>query len=236
MSEMRGFIFALVFIMFFAGLLTTVPTDLQGQGDDPNVPTPLSDVLSSEFTESYNWTANDFSYSIYYYYEYELNQRDWSCVLSGGLFTLGAKIYYAGVIFLGTFDYVNFISPDGTNLGVFLSFTDIDNDAEEGLVQYDLQYETGGSSAGALVLYWNTTEYETSMDAFIGDELYFIHGRGIYDNAPMDITSLLITLITLQLPDCPLLINLLLATPVYACVAYLIWFFLISMIPFLGGS
>jgi len=39
-----------------------------------------------------------------------------------------------------------------------------------------------------------------------------------------------------QLPDVPFLINLLLATPLWACIIYLIWWFIISMIPFLGGG
>jgi hypothetical protein len=234
MAEYRGFVFAIVFIIIFAGLLSSVPTDLYGQGNTPNIVTPVDPALVTDFDSYVNWSSADF-YPVYasYQYEYSFISRTWVCDVIGGGFSLGAKIYYAGYFFIGSFDMVNFISPTGVNIGTQLSFDQIDADADNGTVRYDLQYVTGGSSAGALVLYWNVTEYaDSSYDAYVGDGLYFLHGAGVSSTARMDIGALLISLLLLQLPDCPPLINLLLATLLYASVIYLIWFIIKETIPF----
>jgi len=232
MTEYRGFIFAIVFIIIFAGLLSSVPIDLYGQGDNPNIVTPISPSLVADFESYANWSSADFVGVVTEYYEYSFISRTWMITLIGSSFDLGAKIYYAGWIFIGTFDFVNFISPSGINLGWHLESTQIDSDSDNGTVRYDLQYTTGGSSAGALVLYWNATEYASSATAYTANELYFVHGSGITSTARMDIGSLLISLLLLQLPDCPLLINLILATPIYASVIYLIWFIIKETLPF----
>ena len=47
MSEYKGFVFAIIFIIIFAGLLASVPVDLQGQGTDPDILTPVDPALVS---------------------------------------------------------------------------------------------------------------------------------------------------------------------------------------------
>jgi len=95
-----------------------------------------------------------------------------------------------------------------------------------------MTYVTGGTSAGILIVYWNETLYADPEDAWTADALNILHGVGINETARMDIGSLLIGLLLLRLPDCPLLINLLLATPLYAAVVFLIWFVIKESLPF----
>lgn len=238
MAEMRGFVFAVIFMLIFAGLLASIPTDLQGQGNDPDVVTPIDPNIVSGFEDTETWNIDNCTpVATTYYYEYNsFNGRDWYFLdteSSISYFSLGAKVLYIGLWF-GALDYVEFINEDGENHGIQLTSDEIEVDAEEGLATYILQYQTGGASAGSLIVAWNTTAYDDPKTAWVMSELYFMHGVGISTTGGMDIASLLIALLTLQLPDCPLLINLLLATPVYAVVVFVLWFIIKEMIPFLG--
>jgi len=52
----------------------------------------------------------------------------------------------------------------------------------------------------------------------------------------LDIGSLLLALLFFQLPDVPVLVNIFLVLPAWASIIYIVWFIVISMIPFLGGG
>ena len=230
MGEYRGFIFAITFILFFAGLVVAIPVGLEGQGLDPDnvVPLKTAIIFGFEDYETYNMSV----LSAYDQYQYDFNLRGWVFSYYAGTIQLGAKIVYLGFLWFGQLDSCEFISPDGNNRGAVLSYEEIDTDAENGTVNYNLRYLVNGADAGGFVVYWNSTEYESSFDAFVADDVFFMHGVGIASTAPVDITSLLIGLLLLQLPNCPPLINLLLATPIYAAVVFLIWFIIKESMPF----
>jgi len=230
MGEYRGFIFAITFIIFFAGLVVAVPSGLEGQGLDPDGVVPLDTAVIFGFEDYENWTMT--ALNAYDQYQYTFNLRDWWFGYYAGTVQFGAKIIYAGFLWLGQLDSCEFISSEGVNRGTVLSYEEIDTDAENGTASYNLLYLVNGADAGGFVFYWNSTEYESSLDAFIADDVNFMHGVGIASTAPVDITSLLVGLLLLQLPNCPPLINLLLATPVYAAVVFLIWFIIKESMPF----
>ena len=225
MTEYRGFLFSIIFIIVFAGLLSSVPIDLQGQGNTPGIVTPVDPALVSGFTSSASFNGTVFSN---YQYSYALNSRTWVCFAYGDAsLQLGAKILYGGFLWLGGYDMVVF-----GDKGQSLTWAEIEADAEEGTASYPMIYVTGGSSAGTLIVYWNTTTYATPALAWAADALNIIHGVGIAESSRLDIGSLLLGLLLLQLPDCPPLINLLLATPLYAAVIFLIWFIIKETLPF----
>jgi hypothetical protein len=235
-SEQRSFIFAVTFIILFGIFLSTVPTDLSGAGTTPDMLTPVNPSLLSDFSESQEYNKSYFSVVVtYYQYSYDLGGKSWLCETGGGGdFFLGAKVLIGGVLWLGQLDSCKFISSDGVDRGTSLSFTEMDADAEDGTAQYNLQSLGNGVAMGGFIVYWNTTTYSSSSDAWTGGGLWFLHGIGLTANT--DVASLLLQLLFLQLPDCPLLINVLLATPVWATIIYLLWFIIINMIPFLGGG
>jgi len=222
--------FTIVFILIFAGLLTAVPTDFQGQGNDPEIVNPLDTAVIFGFEDYTEWNMTDLS--VYGQLQYEFNLRGWLFSYYAGTIQLGAKIVYGGFVWLGQLDSCEFINSAGINRGPVLSYEEIDEDASDGTVNYNLLYLVNGADAGGFVVYWNTTDYESLYDAFVADDVSFLHGVGIASTAPIDITSLLIGLLLLQLPDCPMLVNLLLATPIYAAVVYLIWFIIKESMPF----
>jgi hypothetical protein len=145
---------------------------------------------------------------------------------------LASKIKFLGVAWFGAFDYCTFKAPSGIDRGTQLYFDAIDADAEDGTVRYSLTFTESGDSAGSLVVYWNMTKYSNVTEAWANDEAYLIHGIGFQESATTNIGALIISLLFLQLPDVPVLINLFIAVPVWACIVFVIWYIVKEMIPF----
>lgn len=230
-DEMYGFVFSLLFLIFFGTLLATIPADLQGQGGAGDVVTPINPSLVTGFSDSEWYVKTNYTGSAY---EYNFNSRYWIATYTGTYLTLSAKKLILG-FWLGGLDVCDFINPDGTNRGNTLEFTEIDTDADDGAVRYVLQF-ADGDPAGYFVVSWNTTTYATASLAWAGEELYLLHGVGFDNYATNNIGALLVSLLLLQLPDVPILVNLFLATPPWACIIFVLWYIITSMIPFVGGS
>ncbi|GAH47323.1 unnamed protein product, partial [marine sediment metagenome] len=228
-GEMRGFVFSVVFIIVFSGLLATIPAGLQGNEDTVSTVLPIDPSLVTGFAESWNYTRAEFSFGSY---EYDLDSRKWVILTDDLLITLSAKILTWGFIWLGQINPCNFISPDGENRGYEPTLATIESDAEDGAVRYALEFTLGSAdSAGSLVVYWNTTLYPDIHDAWDNDEVYLLHGIGIDASATNNIAEILVGLLFLSLPDVPVLVNLFLAVPVWACVVFVLWFVIKEMIP-----
>lgn len=233
-SEQRGFVFAVTFIIIFGVLIATIPAGLQGPEETLDMVIPVEPSIISGFSISEGYNKSDFSpVGAFLEYEYELGGRTWICDLVGGVdFYLAAKILFGGWLWLGTTDSCKFISPNGEDRGQGLGFTEIAEDATDGTVRYAVRYIGAGTSAGGFVLYWNTTTYSTPAYAWGNSSLFIIHGQGIEETATADIGSLLISLLLLQLPDVPLLINILLVVPIWASIIFILWYIIKEMIPF----
>lgn len=232
---MRGFVFSIVFIIVFATLLASVPAGLQGTGLDPDTVIPVDPSQLAGFDETENYTKSAFT-GTPKTYPYSLGSRDWSCLwgdLPDDIFALAALVYWFGLFWLGHTDPCKFISPEGIERGTTLAISEIDEDAEEGLVRYSMLFTTTGEDAGSFVVYWNTTQYTDPQDAMDNDVLYLLHGVGFSSTATNDIGALLVSLLFLQLPQVPTLVNAFLAVPVWACIIYVLWFVIKEMIPFL---
>ena len=234
-SEQRGFVFAVTFIVVFATLLATIPAGLQGPDETPDMVIPVDPSLVTGFSNSENWNGSDMSGGVppLNRYEYDLGGFSWIFrevdVLT---FDLGAKVLIGGVLWLGQMDSSKFISPLGGDRGGYLTTSEIDADDENGTVKYSLISIGGGYSQGSMIFYWNTTTYTNSTDAWDNDALYMLHGIGFAESATSNIGVLLINLLLLQLPDVPLLVNILLVTPIWASIIFVLWFIIKEMIPF----
>ena len=227
-SEQRTFVFAVTFIIIFSALLASIPVDFQGHGETVETVTPINPNLLSGFANSVEFDKTDFAG--YPYYEYLLAPTTFECQHYDDYFRVGAHTLFVG-LWLGGYSWANFISDNGTNHGWQVSFSDLENDAEEGTVRYTLQYEDTGNPAGGFVFYWNTTTYSDPSDAWDNNVLYLLHGIGLLANT--DIASLLISLLFLQLPEVPTLVNVLIVVPIWASIIFVLWFIIKEMIPFL---
>lgn len=237
-NEHYGFVFSISFILIFSALLISTPVDLQGLDETPSELLPVDPSLVSGFSDDISYNGSDFSLVVTTeIYDYELNSLDWraSYVTTGQYFSIGTKVTWF-TLWFGQINYVGFRSDSETDRGTTLTLPEINADSDEGVSRYTGTFQDTGNSAGTFIFYWNSTLHSSASNAWGNDSLTIIHGVGINEAAGLDIVSLLLSLLFLQLPDCPLLINIILATPVWACVIYLIWWFIISMIPFLGGG
>ena len=230
---MRGFVFAVVFIIIFGALVASIPLGFQGRGDTVELIVPVDPSILTDFTDAETYQKDNFTLvGSVYVYEYNLANRDWIAGTDEIAFALAAKVYL-WFLWLGQVDQVKFTSPNGVDRGTDISFAEIDSDSDDGAVRYSMQFTSSGSAAGALVCYYNTTTYATASLAWDADALYFLHGVGIESTATNDIGALIISLLLLQLPEVPPLIAVFLAVPIWACIVFVLWFIIKEMIPFL---
>jgi len=230
MSEQRTFVFSVTFIILFSVLLSTIPTGLLGEGANPDMVTSVDPNVVAGFSDTENYQESNFTTGLY---DYDLGGRSWRCLGTGTSFALVAKVLVAGFLWLGGLDPVKFVSSEGVDRGTELLLTEIATDADEGTISYELLYVDTGNAAGSFIVYWNLTEYTNPSNAWGNDSLYLMHGVGLESTAVIDIGSLLLDLLTLQIPQVPLLVNVLLAVPIWASIIYLIWFIIKEMIPFI---
>lgn len=234
-SEQYGFVFAVIYILLFAGLTSMIPVDLQGQGGTATITSPIDPALVSDFSASEEFIKSDFIGVLTLYYVYDGDPDDmgytFECVFDlVDTFILGAHVFWFG-LWLGAYDWVTWASPNGTVYSINgVAFTDIDNDMTDGVVRYDLTFSGSGQDAGAIIFYYNTTLYTDSSDAWDNDALYLLHGIGFVPNA--NVVSLLIGLLFFQIPDIPVGIQLLINSPFYASIGFILWYIVKESLPF----
>ncbi len=227
-SEMRGFVFSLIFIVVFSALLSSIPAGLQGIGATPDTVIPINPDLVAGFSVTTSYTDANFTGGAY---DYTLDSQEWLALTDGSSYGLAKKILTFG-LWLGHLDSCKFITDLGLDRGTSLALTEITADATDGAISYSLQFTLSGDDAGGLVAYWNTTTYDNATQANTADELYLLHGIGLDASATNNIGALLVGLLTLSLPDVPVLVNAFLAVPIWACIVYVLWYVIKEMIPF----
>ena len=229
-GEMGGFVFSVIFIIVFSTLLSSIPAGLEGPGASPDTVFPVDPSLLTGFSDTENWTRA--AYTAYSYEYNDLGGRDWVSIHDDTELYIFAKVKILGFLWLGAVDQCKFVSAEGVDRGNTLSFTEIDTDDTDGTHRYDLKYTESGDSAGKLVVWWNTTAYPDINDAWTNNNLQLLHGMGISETATANIGALIVSLLFLQLPDVPVLINMFLAVPIWACIVFVLWFIIKEMIPF----
>lgn len=231
-TEYRGFVFSLTFIIVFTALVASIPTGYQGLGDTPENITAIDPNIISGFADSINFTPNEFSpIPPFEKYDYDLNSDSyrayWSTVDFD--FMLDRKILILDLFWFGAVDECEF-KLDGASRGTDLAFSEIQADAEDGVVTYSI--EAASASVGSFIFHWNDTLYPSFKFAWGNDSVDVVHGIGFAESATADVGQLIIGLLFLQLPDVPVLLNLILASPLWASIIYLLWFIIKEMIPF----
>jgi len=233
-GEQAGFVFAVSFIVLFAGLTAMVPIEIQGAGATTEILVPVDPSLVSDWTDYEDFTKTDMTQvGSYYFIGYDaLGGFDWLAGFTATteIFEVGAKVYW-GPFWFGGLELVQFISTEGTNYDTSLTLTDIENDGVDGTAKYNLIFSESGNDAGDFIFYWNSTTYSNPSDAWDNSDLVLVHGVGFAPNT--NIVSLLLGILFLQLPDVPVQINLLLAVFPWASVVYIIWFIVKESLPFL---
>lgn len=215
----------------FTGLVVAMPVGLLGTGGAASEPLPVDPDLVGDFADSETIVRTNFTGSLYHY---TMNSIKWLAGTTGApAVMIARKVLVAGVLWLGGLRVCDFVLDNGTSRGDEISMSEIEGDATGGEVRYSLEYQDNGNDAGSCVVYWNTTLYSDPEDAWDNDVLFFVHGMGLTSSAVANIGALLISILFLQLPDVPVLVNLLLAGPAWSSVVYIIWFIIKETTPFL---
>jgi len=187
-SEQRGFVFAITFIIVFAGLIAAIPVGLQGQGGTADVPLPVDPSLLTGFAESENWTESDCAGGIKSY-EYSLGGFNWISTYQGVSigFDVSRKVRWLGIVWLGAVKLTDFVLKNGTSRGWKVTFDELEGDTENGTIFYNLEYQESGNNAGGFIFYWNTTLHPDPEDAWNADNLTLIHGIGLDSTATANV-------------------------------------------------
>lgn len=211
-----------------------IPVDLQGTGGSATINSPVDPTLTYDFSDSEDFTKSEFIgiLGLYYVYDGDANSMGYTfeCDFATDTFTVGSHVLWFG-LWLGAYDWVTWKSPNGTVYSTSgVSFFDIDNDMTDGVVKYDLTFSESGQDAGGFIFYYNTTTYTDASDAWDNDDLVLLHGIGFVPNS--NVVSLLIGLLFLQLPDVPTGIQLLINSPFYASIVFILWYIIKESLPF----
>jgi len=235
---MYGFVFSVVYILLFTGILAAVPVGLQGGGGDIDLPVPIDPVYLTGFEETENYTRTAYTAGVgLYYYSYSMVNKDWQAVytdIAEPNFFHTQKFTVVPIVWV-YYVFNEFHNANGTNRGTSLTIDEIELDAVDGIVRYDMFSSERGDNQGALLFYWNETLYADPEDAWDNDVLHQVHGAGFASSATNDVLSLVLSVLLLQLPDVPPLLGLFIAAPTWACIAFVCWYLITALIPFVSG-
>ena len=222
-SEQYGFVVAVVFLLIFSAMVSTMPAGLSGSSGTPQEIGNISPSLTGDFTSKAWWKKSNYTGSPIASWSYDLNDLHWSTFHSAtGYFYVAAKDYIGGVLWLGGYWYCDFQAPDGTNRGSTLTLSQIDADSNEGSVSYSMMFHANGKSAGTFVVGWNASVYSSASDAWTAGAITFVHGVGFNDKSTNNIGALIVGLLTFSVPDIPVLVGLFLGAALWANIFFVL--------------
>ncbi len=227
MAEMKGFAFVVSFLLIYSAFLSTVPPGILTDTYENPALTEIDPQLLVGFDSWVSYNATNYTTG---YLSYSLGGHEWASWESSGDYKLGAKVIVWGWwISTALCDFL----VDGESHGYLftsLLWTTVYADADNGTVRYSAvnRFVTSG-----VVFSWNTNDYTYPWDAWGNDSLQIVHGIGASEQSPQNALSLVLGMLTFSLPGIPFLLQILLSSPVYASILYLIWFLVKEVIPLL---
>lgn len=224
MAEMKGFVIVVSFLLIYSALLGTMPAGFTTDTyEAPSLGT-IDPQLISGFDSYAMYNVTNYTASAL---DYSMGGHLWTSLESATVFT----IYYRTIIFFIIPVYTTQeFSFEGASRGYELEWATVQDDAENGTVRYTA---TCPQATTGVMFVWNSSDYQYCWDAWGNGSLTVIHGIGASAFAPQNALSLVLGMLTFSIPNIPTLIQVLLSAPIYACVAFLVWFFIKEVIPFL---
>ena len=227
MAELKTFSIVVSFLLIYSALLGTMPAGFMTATYETPELADIDPQLIVGFENYVTYNSTNFTAGGL---DYGFGGHLWSAVDTTGIISL----YYRTILFLiiPVYTAVTFTFEGGFDRGESdLTWVQIQTDSEEGITRYTAKCPQVSSG---LVFMWNTSDYLYAWDAWGNDSLLIVHGVGAdIANAPLDVLSLLFAMLTYSVADIPPLLQVLLNSPIYASVLFLIWFFIKEVIPFL---
>jgi len=108
----------------------------------------------------------------------------------------------------------------------------IDKFDENGFAKFRVECQHFGMD---IVLHYNTTEYSNFFEAFKDNQFEAVFGINPHDlNTKLSAWDLIGKLLFFQMPNIHPILNMLIAIPIWTCIAYLIYVLILKVIPFVG--
>ncbi len=222
MAEMKTFAFAVSFLLIYSAFLSTVPPGLLTDTYENPILSNLDPQLLVGFDSSVQYNSTTYTAN---YYSYELGGYEWATWESVTSYKLGVKAIVFGIWIDTAINW--FINSEEEYRGTELTFVIMQEDSTNGTVRYTTSNRFVTS---AVVFYWNTNDYTYAWEAWGNDSLQVVHGIGASAEAPQNALSLVLGMLSFSIPGIPFLLQVLLSSPIYASIMYLIWFLIKEVI------
>lgn len=239
-------VFCVTFLGVFVVLTGVMPTSLMASSyDGRNVNLPnegyfdFLDVVY--YADSVLLTVDDGSF-LYGYYTQSIGIGNWDTeILSNyDISRIYVRGWYYALGMRWSPFHLDWYDETGKPIGEeYLGVNYVSNDTLEDL------YDEYGTIQGRVqcdyyqMVYafdWNTTLYSGPSEAWANDDLYVLFCIG-FDNVHTtgNVWEIVGGLLFFQQPDVHWIINVLVAIPLYTCIAILLYLLIIKAIPLLGG-
>ena len=224
MAEMKNFAVVVSVLLIYSALLGTMPAGFMTATYETPELADIDPQLIVGFENYVTMNSTNFTAGGV---DYDFGGHGWTAQVINGIFSLFYRTQFLIFIPVYTGTTLTFESFDR---GDFLTWETIYTDSEDGLARYTAKCP---QLTSGLVFTWNTTDYTYPWDAWGNGSLIIVHGVGAnIANAPLDVLSLLLAMLTYSVADIPPLLQVLLNSPIYASVLFLVWFIIKEVIPF----
>ncbi|MBA7492010.1 hypothetical protein ES702_02559 [subsurface metagenome] len=250
-SEMRGLVFAVTFLGVLTSLLLWIPPELYTAGESRTVYVPpiFESIEVYDFVETNTIQFNETGGSYYWidstFYIMGVDIGNWDCNLyyrianETGLKVRLNHVHYEWLIFPAhhNLKWYDAQSVERGTLSGFLSVSEIQANAETGNNATSKWRASCDHFTYHTTFSYNGTTYNNFTHAWNNQDLYAFFGVDFtHVNTSYNAFHLVAMLLFFQLPYMNPYINMLLAIPLWACIAYLVYIFVLRTIGAIFGG
>lgn len=234
LSELRGLITVVSFLGVLSILFALIPSQFYtaAQGRQINLPDEFDAIDIQSFADSENFTI-DFDGGIDYVRDFVLG--GWNIYFR--VFNVDETIvtaHYASFwIVRWSYHFADWYdAASAINYGSVLTYTELNSvwDGESDIIVFNAKTD---QTQWRVYFWWNLTDYDTPSDALNNDAMGVVYLIGFDQiNTTVNAWTLVSMLLFFQMPDVHPAINAIIAIPLWACVAYLVYVLILKAIPF----
>lgn len=244
-AELRGLVTVVSFLSLFAVLTVMIPPQFFAEsyeGRELSVPEYFEGIDFQYFAETWNYQMNETGgYSVLEMYHVDIGDAG---TIGGHKVQLVyseanrthhdirvTHIYYQWVIFPADHD-MEFLFQ-GASRGTTLTATELNSDIGNGQATYSVQCE---HVLLRMSFGYNTTTYDDVTTAWNHHDVYVFVGIDFDQvNTTLNAWSIIGMILFFQMPDVHVAINMVIAIPLWICIAYLAYVLILKAIPFVSG-
>lgn len=250
-SEMRGLITAVTFLGVLTLLLMWIPAEFYTMGESRQISTPdifeTMDIYSFAETKTiqFNETGGNYWILDNTLYRVDVDIGEWDCDLYYKIANetgLSLRLYHKFFIWIffassHNLNWADRQSVDRTNGNGYLSVSAIQNNADPNNNASSVWRASCEHFTYHVSFAFNATTYSNFTHAWNNQDLYAFFGVDFtHVDTSYNAFQLMAMLLFFQLPMINPYVNALLAIPIWACIAYLVYIFILRTIGAIFGG